>query len=326
MIAIAAPFGIELLDVITVLVGVAAFLAVYLAYTSGLQRDPMRGRIKALQERREALKAGFMTTRKRQDIIKKVDGVDAMRKLTDKVNLGLQADKVRLKLAAAGVRSRDAVIVFSFFKIVAPILIGVLAGVAVFGFQMLPNQDFVVQVASVIGAFAAGFFLPDLYLKNLTDRRQDSIRKALPDALDLMVICAEAGLTLDAAMSRVAKESGKQSVELADEFGLTSIELGFLSERRQALQNLAARVDLPMIRGVVTTLIQSEKYGTPLAQSLRVLSAEFRNERMMRAEEKAARLPALMTVPLIMFILPCIFIVILGPATCRLVDSFITKF
>ena len=133
--------------------------------------------------------------------------------------------------------------------------------------------------------------------------------------------CAEAGLTIDAGFNRVAKELGKAYPELGDEFGLTAIELGFLNERRNAFENLTARVDLEAVRGVVTTMIQTEKYGTPLASALRVLSAEFRNDRMMRAEEKAARLPAIMTIPLILFILPTLFVVILGPAACSIADS-----
>ena len=137
------------------------------------------------------------------------------------------------------------------------------------------------------------------------------------------MICAEAGLTVDAAFHRVAKELGKAYPELGDEFGLTAIELGFLNERRQAFENLANRVDLEAVRGVVTTMIQTEKYGTPLASALRVLSAEFRHARMMRAEEKAARLPAIMTIPLILFILPTLFVVILGPASCSIHDSFL---
>jgi tight adherence protein C len=137
------------------------------------------------------------------------------------------------------------------------------------------------------------------------------------------VICAEAGLTVDAAFGRVSKELGKAYPELGDEFGLTAIELGFLNERRNAFENLADRVDLEAVRGVVTTMIQTEKYGTPLASALRVLSAEFRHARMMRAEEKAARLPAIMTVPLILFILPTLFVVILGPASCSIHDSFL---
>ena len=136
------------------------------------------------------------------------------------------------------------------------------------------------------------------------------------------MICAEAGLTVDAAFHRVSKELGKAYPELGDEFALTAIELGFLTERRQAFENLATRVNLDAVKGVVTTMIQTEKYGTPLASALRVLSAEFRNERMMRAEEKAARLPAIMTMPLILFILPTLFIVILGPASCSISDAF----
>ena len=163
----------------------------------------------------------------------------------------------------------------------------------------------------------------DLWLTNKVKKRSDAVRKGLPDALDLLVICAEAGLTVDAAFNRVAKELGKAYPELGDEFGLTAIELGFLNERRNAFENFAARVDLEAVRGVVTTMIQTEKYGTPLASALRVLSAEFRNERMMRAEEKAARLPAIMTIPLILFILPTLFVVIMGPAACSIADSAI---
>ena len=173
----------------------------------------------------------------------------------------------------------------------------------------------------VAGTLVGAYKAPDLWLTNKVKKRSDAVRKGLPDALDLLVICAEAGLTVDAAFNRVAKELGKAYPELGDEFGLTAIELGFLNERRNAFENLATRVDLEAIRGVVTTMIQTEKYGTPLASALRVLSAEFRNERMMRAEEKAARLPAIMTVPLILFILPTLFIVILGPAACSINDN-----
>jgi tight adherence protein C len=176
------------------------------------------------------------------------------------------------------------------------------------------------------GAFAvaviAGYKGPDIFLQNMITKRTQAIRKGLPDALDLLVICAEAGLTVDAAFGRVAREFGRAFPELGDEFTLTSIELSFLTERKQAFENLAYRVDLDSVRGVVTTMIQTERYGTPLASALRVLSAEFRNERMMRAEEKAARLPAIMTVPLILFILPVLFVVILGPAACSIADAF----
>ena len=174
------------------------------------------------------------------------------------------------------------------------------------------------------GTLILSYKAADIWLKNLINKRSDLIRKGLPDALDLLVICAEAGLTVDAAFNRVAKELGHAYPELGDEFQLTAIELGFLTDRKLAFENLAIRVDLEAVKGVVTTMIQTEKYGTPLASALRVLSAEFRNERMMRAEEKAARLPAIMTVPLILFILPVLFVVILGPAACSISDTLIS--
>jgi len=199
-----------------------------------------------------------------------------------------------------------------------------MAIVLIYGMNWFPDWSWLRRYMTVAGVLVGAYKAPDVWLKNKVTKRSHAVRKGLPDALDLLVICAEAGLTVDAAFGRVAKELGKAYPELGDEFGLTAIELGFLNERRQAFENLAMRVDLEAIRGVVTTMIQTEKYGTPLASALRVLSAEFRNERMMRAEEKAARLPAIMTVPLILFILPTLFIVILGPAACAISDSFLS--
>ncbi len=184
-------------------------------------------------------------------------------------------------------------------------------------FQLQPMGQLLVAMAAVV----IGAYMPEIYVKNATDKRRVALQKGLPDTLDLLVICAEAGLALDAALSRVAGEMARSCPEIADEFGLTSIELGFLPVRRTALENLARRVDTPAIRGVVNTLLQTEKYGTPLAQSLRVLANEFREERMLKAEEKAAKLPATMTVPLIVFILPTLFIVLLGPAVLRTIDG-----
>jgi len=175
----------------------------------------------------------------------------------------------------------------------------------------------------VAGSLLLSYKAPDLFVNNKVTKRTAAIRKGLPDALDLLVICAEAGLTVDAAFGRVARELGKGYPELGDEMALTAIELGFLTERRQAFENLAQRVNLDSVRGVVTTMIQTEKYGTPLASALRVLSGEFRHQRMMKAEEKAARLPAIMTVPLILFILPVLFVVILGPAACSISDNML---
>src|SRR5438093_75112 len=155
----------------------------------------------------------------------------------------------------------------------------IIAVVMLYGLGFFPQWSWFRRYATVAGVLGLSYKAPDLWLKNKVNKRSAAIRKGLPDALDLLVICAEAGLTVDAAFGRVARELGKAYPELGDEFGLTAIELGFLNERRQAFQNLAERVDLEAIRGVVTTMIQTEKYGTPLASALRVLSAEFRHQR-----------------------------------------------
>ena len=223
----------------------------------------------------------------------------------------------------AGIRTKDLAFFIIAARFIMPLVLGTVAVLLIYVLNMFPAWSWLRQYMTVAAILVGSYKAPDLWLSNKVKKRSHAVRKGLPDALDLLVICAEAGLTVDAAFGRVAKELGKAYPELGDEFGLTAIELGFLNERRQAFENLANRVDLEAVRGVVTTMIQTEKYGTPLASALRVLSAEFRNERMMRAEEKAARLPAIMTVPLILFILPTLFIVILGPAACSIKDSFI---
>ena len=236
-----------------------------------------------------------------------------------------QVEKAQKKLMQAGIRSKDLAFVVIFARFILPLTIGTFVVVGIYVLDWFPEWGSFKKYALAAGTLIGCYKAPDIWLKNKVTKRTHAIRKGLPDALDLLVICAEAGLTVDAAFGRVAKELGKAYPELGDEFALTSIELGFLTDRRSAFQNLADRIDLESIRGVVTTMIQTEKYGTPLASALRVLSAEFRHERMMRAEEKAARLPAIMTVPLILFILPCLFIVILGPAACSISDQFINR-
>ena len=316
------PFGLTIADVATVAVGVAAFLSIYFVWQAALVRDPMRGRIKSLESRREALRAGYIAPRKRRIAVRKLDSVSYMRQVVSRLNL-LGADQTRKTaayLAQAGWRSKDAVVVFLFFKLILPLVLAVLAVVGVFLLDIGHLEPMQRPIAA-IGVVLVAAIAPNLFVKNAIQKRQTAIKKAVPDALDLLVICSEAGLTLDAALARVSRELGRSFPELADELSLASIELGFLQERRQALENLSKRVPLPSVRSVVTTLMQTEKYGTPLAQSLRVLAAEFRNERLMKAEEKAAKLPATLTVPLILFILPTLFIVLIGPAIIRVMDQ-----
>jgi tight adherence protein C len=231
-------------------------------------------------------------------------------------------DEIRLKTLRAGFHSRLAPTLYVLAKPALAVLAAGLAAGLILGLDIgqLPSHG---KPLAILAGAVAGFYAPDLFLANAAKRHQGAISKALPDGLDLLVICAEAGLSLDAALNRVATETAASARELARELATTSAELRFLPERRQALQNLARRCDLAPIRAVVNTLQQTERYGTPLAQSLRVLSSEFREQRMMRAEEKAARLPAIMTVPMIVFILPTLFVVLAGPAMLTVYDNLL---
>jgi tight adherence protein C len=319
--------GVDVLWVATILSAVAAFAVMLAIYAATTVRDPMAKRVKSLNERREQLKAGITasTSKRRAKLVQKSETTDRIRSLLSSMKV-LQESQVKVaqtKLLQAGIRRKEFAVAVIFGRLVLPIVIGLPMLYMVYGTEMFADWSPIKAYGLVAGTFILAYKAPDLYLKNKITKRSHAIRKGLPDALDLLVICAEAGLTVDAAFHRVSKELSKAYPELGEEFQLTAIELGFLSDRRTAFENLAARIDLDAIRGVVTTMIQTEKYGTPLASALRVLSAEFRNERMMRAEEKAARLPAIMTVPLILFILPVLFIVILGPAACSINDALI---
>ncbi|HYG47463.1 MAG TPA: type II secretion system F family protein [Allosphingosinicella sp.] len=317
--------GIDVVMVATFMAAVATFAVLVAIYAATTVKDPMAKRVKALNERREQLKAGIVasTSKRRRNITNKNEVADKVRSFLGSLKMlqAEQLEKAQRKLMQAGIRSKDLAVVVIFARLVLPIVIGSTVIVGVYLLDWFPEWGPIKRYGAVAGALIGSYKAPDLWLKNKINKRSNAVRKGLPDALDLLVICAEAGLTVDAAFNRVARELGKAYPELGDEFALTSIELGFLTDRRSAFENLANRIDLEAVRGVVTTMIQTEKYGTPLASALRVLAAEFRNERMMRAEEKAARLPAIMTVPLILFILPVLFVVILGPASCSISDN-----
>ena len=320
--------GVDVLWVATFLSAIAATAVVFAIYTATTVRDPMAKRVKALNDRREQLKAGITasTSKRRAKLVQKNETTDRIRALLSSMKV-LQESQIKVaqtKLLQAGIRRKEWAVAVIFGRLVLPIMIGGPILYMVYGTDMFLDWSAFKKYGLVAVSFILSYKAPDIYLKNKITKRSHAIRKGLPDALDLLVICAEAGLTVDAAFARVSRELGKAYPELGEEFSLTAIELGFLTDRRQAFENLATRIDLDAIRGVVTTMIQTEKYGTPLASALRVLSAEFRNERMMRAEEKAARLPAIMTVPLILFILPVLFIVILGPAACSINDSLLS--
>ncbi|APX66937.1 type II secretion system F family protein [Sphingomonas sp. gentR] len=321
-----AILGLDPASLSALLWGVCVFALLVAGYALIGSRDPMTKRVRALNERRELLKAGIDNAPKRRaQLIDRATLLERMRTVLDALKM-LQDEQVKaiqLRLLQAGIRSKEMAFAVIFGRLALPIVLGGGMALWVYGTEDFADWSGFSCYMIVAGMLLLAYKAPDLALKNQVDKRTAAIRKGLPDALDLMVICAEAGLTVDAAFARVSRELRRAYPELGDEFQLTSVELGFLTDRRQALENLAMRVNLDSLRGVVTTMIQTEKYGTPLASALRVLSAEFRHERMMRAEEKAARLPAIMTVPLILFILPVLFVVILGPAACSIKDTLI---
>lgn len=321
-----AILGLDPASLATLLWAACIFALLVVGYLLIGSRDPMTRRVRALNERRELLKAGIASAPKRRaQLIDRADMLERMRALLSSLKM-LQDEQVKaiqVRLLQAGIRSKEMAVAVIFGRLALPIVLGGFMTLWVYATEDFADWSWFSRYMLVAGMLVLSYKAPDLALKNRIDKRTAAIRKGLPDALDLMVICAEAGLTVDAAFARVSRELRRAYPELGDEFQLTSVELGFLTDRRQALENLAMRVNLDSLRGVVTTMIQTEKYGTPLASALRVLSAEFRNERMMRAEEKAARLPAIMTVPLILFILPTLFVVILGPAACSIQDTLI---
>ncbi len=313
------PAGVTMEDVIVVMSSITVFISFAAVWSSLLYRDPSQKRAKALTEQREALRSGMLAPRRRND---RLNTASFMRQVVERLQLmkSAQAGNISNKLMSAGWRSKDAVVQYLFFKLALPVVLG---GFVTFMFYGLNSYDLSpgIKLIICIGTIGLSAYLPDIIIKNASAKRQEAIRKSLPDGLDLMVICTEAGLSLDATLTRVSQEMASSSPELADELSLTGLELGFLPERRVALDNLSQRTDLQIVRSLVNTLVQAERYGTPLSQSLRVMSTESRDERMLKAEEKAAKLPAMMTVPMILFILPPLFIVLLGPAIINTLDA-----
>lgn len=321
---VALPFGVSLDELLIGASAIGIFMIVWSLGQVLIERDRFSPRLKMIQERRAELK-GEMTAARRRKKAGNEETMTLIRKIVGKLKLlqQHQVGQLQGKLVNAGFRSKDAIIVFAFAKLVMPFVglaIGLILGKIDWAHPFVMSQAKGWFMVLGIGYFCAR--LPEIIVANKAQKRQHAIRRALPDALDLMMICAEAGLSLAAALDRVARESARVCPEIAEEFGLASVELGFLPDRIMALKHLHERVDIPEIRGFVNVIAQTEKYGTPIAQALRVLSKEFRTQRMLRAEQKAARLPAMMTVPMIVFILPTLFIIVMAPAVISIMDNF----
>ena len=304
---------------ISLLVGIAVFATVF-TLLPAFGGDPLKSRMKSVALERDELRAkqrarlAAEADRRRKGLREEksagmssiVERLDLRRALVDESTLA--------KLKMAGFRGQNPLTRFLFFRLVLPFVFFALAAVYVFFMDGFPEQPPFIKLFICIVVAYAGFYAPVLYVSNRASKRKQSIQLAWPDALDLLLICVESGMSVEAAFRRVADEIGTQSVELAEEFVLTNAELSYLQERRQAYENLANRTGLETVKSVSQALIQAERYGTPVSHALRVLSSESRDMRMNAAEKKAAALPPKLTVPMILFFLPVLFAVILGPA------------
>jgi tight adherence protein C len=244
-----------------------------------------------------------------------------MKTIVDRFNLAkwLGQEEARAMLIQAGYRGQGPYIAFLFFRLVAPVALLLMTLFYVFVVVEL-EQPATIKILICLAAAYGGMQVPKLFLKNKIQRRQLSIKRAFPDALDLLLICVESGISIEAAFRRVSVEIGSQSIALAEELTLTTAELSYLQDRKQAYENLAQRTDLEGVKAVCMALQQAERYGTPLGQTLRVMAQENRDMRMQEAEKKAAALPPKLTVPMILFFLPVLFVVILGPAAIRVME------
>ena len=317
------PYWISAGDLIAALAALAVLIAFLAIWQALRPTNPFDRRYAQITQRREGLRQAMLDPRRRRQTL---TAASVMSQVVSRLNLlrSQRAHDARMLLAQAGMRSNEAMIRYLFARLAGPFVFGAIVLIDSYGAHMLPVPD-KYRTFVAIGAAVLGFFAPDVFIKNLIKKRAHQMELGLPDALDLLVICAEAGLSLDASLQRVSRELELTWPELSEEFGITAAELTYLPERRQAFENLNQRTNMASVRGVVNTLLQTAKFGTPLAQSLRILAQEFRDARLVRAEEKAARLPAMLTVPMILFILPTLFIILLGPAGLSVADTFSGK-
>lgn len=311
-------------NLLTVFIAVVVF-ATIITLTSPLMRNSnLEGRLKSVANRREELRR-----RSRQTIAARGGGTlrhqdeGLYKNVVDRLQLSrlLEDPKVVDKLAQAGFRGPRPVTTFYFFRFVAPFVFAAVVAFYLYvvnSFGLLPLQ----KLCACVAALAIGYYAPNVYITNVAQKHRESIVAAFPDALDLLLICVESGMSIEAAIQKVGAEVGASSMELAEELSLLTAELSYLPDRRLAYEGLARRVNYPGIKSVATAMIQAERYGTPLGTALRVMAKENRELRLSAAEKKAAALPAQLTVPMILFFLPVLFLMILGPAIMKIMDVF----
>ncbi|MDO8381348.1 type II secretion system F family protein [Phenylobacterium sp.] len=310
-------------NVLTAFVAIVAFATIVTLVRPMLFTSSLEGRLKSVSNRREELRR-----RSREEIAKRASGSSLRqtdeglyKKVVDRLQLSrlLEDPKVAEKMAQAGFRGPRPISAFYFFRFLMPFVFAMTAA-----FYLFVVNDFGLPTMSrftiCVAALLLGYYAPNVYISNVAQKRRESIVAAFPDSLDLLLICVESGMSIEAAIQKVSQEIGGTSIELAEELTLVSAELSYLPERRQAYEGLAKRTNHPGVKAVATAMIQAERYGTPLGAALRVMAKENRDMRLAQAEKKAAQLPAKLTVPMILFFLPVLFIVILGPAVIKVQD------
>lgn len=307
---------------VTTLAAVAAFATVLTLTMPLLQRDRMSQRMRVMATERDKMRAARLADLKQSEqstrrLRQAPKGF--MQQLVDQFNLRsiFETDDLKAKLKMAGLRGQAPLYAYVFFRLAMPPLVAVVTLIYLFVVMTHLSYPPMVKVMMGIGAGVVGFYLPNMFLQNMIQRRQSALKEAFPDALDMLLICVQSGMSIEAAFGKVAKELASQSLELAEEFSLTTAELSYLQDRRIAFENLGKRTGLPGIKSVATALVQADRYGTPVSAALRVMAKENRDLRMAEAEKKAAALPPKLTVPMILFFLPVLFVVILGPAAIQ---------
>lgn len=301
--------------------GIAAFSSILAVSWPYIFRDTLAERMRKVESERERIRKRERTrlNAEKGKVSLRAEPKRLYKAIVDRFNLAKQAEDGAIvrKLNMAGYRGHAPVTTFLAIRLIAPFVIFATALIYLL-FVIRPDAPLLIVVAEAAAAGSLGYFAPAIFIKNKITKRQKAIRRSWPDALDLLLITVESGMGIESAFRKVGEEVGAQSPEVAEEILLTTAELSYLQDRRQAFENLGLRTGVEGVRAVVTSLIQAEKYGTPLGQALRVMAQENRDMRMSEAEKKAAALPPKLTVPMILFFLPVLFAVIITPAAIQI--------
>jgi len=306
--------------IVTILVAICAFATVLTVAMPILAEDRMNQRMRTMAVERDKMRAermAEMAARDRQGSLRRTP-IGYMQHIVNALNLRkmLDTEELRDRLKRAGLRGQAPLVAFMFFRVAAPLIFFMATAFYLFVLGVLDYPP-LIKLMMCLGAAFLGSYAPSIFIENLIQKRQLSIKLAFPDALDMLLICVQSGMSVEAAFGKVSKEVVNQSLELAEELSLTTAELSYLQDRRQAFDNLGKRTGIPGVRAVTTALVQAERYGTPVGQALRVMAKENRDIRQAEAERKAAALPPKLTVPMVLFFLPVLFVIILFPAAIR---------